>query len=64
MIDKNKVLGYIKMKGETVANISNHLRVAEKSFYRKLDQNKWKFEEIWKLTQILDVEFNDLLQKK
>jgi len=65
MIDKNKVSGYMKMKGINAIDLAKKLGMAKNTFYRKLnDGNEWKFNEVWELTQHLDVEFNDLLKKE
>ena len=65
MIDKNKVLGHMKMKKINAIELAKKLGMAKNTFYRKLKvESDWKFDEVWQLTQILDVEMNDLLKKE
>jgi len=65
IVDNLEIKRKMAEKDLTKASLARKMKVADMTLIRKLNgKTKWFFDEVWQLTQILDVEMNDLLKKE
>jgi|GEM_PF-6714618 len=65
IVDNLEIKRKMAEKDLTKASLARKMKVADMTLIRKLNgKTKWFLDEVWQLTQILDVEMNDLLKKE
>ena len=65
IVDNLEIKRKMAEKDLTKASLARKMKVADMTLIRKLNgKTKWFFDEVWQLTQILDVEMNELLKKE
>ena len=65
IIDNEKIETLLKRRNMSKSKLAVEMEKATMTIIRKLKgRHDWSFNEVWKLTQILDVEMNDLLKKE